>query len=105
MSAGSVRFLSLNNVIRIHDDTLEVEGGTRGIRDLGLLASAVDMPQASFSGQYLHDDRAAMAAAYLYHISQNHALVDGNKRTAAFAAILFLALNGVPDVLLPDEAE
>jgi death-on-curing protein len=105
VSEKRIRFLSLQNVLNIHENTLEHEGGTPGLRDGGLLASAVDMPQASFGGQYFHVDLAEMAAAYLYHICQNHAFVDGNKRTAAFSTVLFLALNGVPDDQLPDEVE
>jgi death on curing protein len=105
VSEQRVRFLSLQNVLHIHDDTLDHEGGALGLRDEGLLASAVDMPQSSFGGQYLHGDLAEMAAAYLYHLCQNHAFVDGNKRTAAFSTILFLSLNGIPDDELPDQAE
>ncbi|HZO89566.1 MAG TPA: type II toxin-antitoxin system death-on-curing family toxin [Chthonomonadaceae bacterium] len=105
MSQEPIRFLSLQNVLHIHEDTLAQEGGTPGVRDAGLLASAVEMPQASFGDQYLHRDLAEMAAAYLFHICQNHAFVDGNKRTAAFSSLLFLALNGVSDDLLPDEDE
>ncbi len=105
MSGETPRFLSLQNVLHIHENTLAEEGGAPGLRDEGLLASALDMPQASFSGNFLHNDIAEMAAAYLYHICQNHAFVDGNKRTAAFSEVLFLALNGVPDESLPDDAE
>ena len=104
MSAGTFRFLSVENVLLIHDDTLSEEGGLHAIRDLGLLESAVAMPQAMYGGEYLHHGLAEMAAAYLYHICQNHAFVDGNKRTAAFACVLFLSHNGIPDERLPDEA-
>ena len=70
-----------------------------------LLESAVAMPQATYEGAYLHPSLAAMAAAYLFHLCQNHAFVDGNKRAAAFSTVLFLALNGVPDDALPPETE
>jgi death on curing protein len=103
VNAERIRFLSLQNVLHIHEDTLAEEGGTAGIRDEGLLASAVDMPQASFGGEYLHSDLAEMAAAFLFHICQNHAFVDGNKRTAAFTTVLFLSLNGIADDDLPDQ--
>jgi len=65
------------------------------VRDVGLLQSAIAMPQASFGGEFLHKDLFEMAAAYLYHLVQNHAFVDGNKRVGAASAIVFLTLNGV----------
>ena len=105
MRAVPIRFLSVENVLRIHEDTIAHEGGSPGIRDLGLLESAAAMAQAMFGGEFLHDGLAGMAAAYLYHICQNHAFVDGNKRTAAFAAVLFLNLNGVAEEQLPTETE
>ncbi len=60
---------------------------------MGLLSSAVEMPKATFAGEYLHEDLCAMAAAYLFHIVQNHPFVDGNKRVGLAAAIAFLRLN------------
>lgn len=90
MSDQPIRFLSLQNVLRIHADTIAQEGGAPSVRDEGLLASAVDMPQASLGGHYLHTGMAEMAAAYLYHICQNHAFVDCNERAAAFSALVFL---------------
>lgn len=88
-------FLDLERVLRIHRSMIEVYGGSEGIRDAGLLHSAIAVPQSSFGGEYLHGDLFEMAAAYLYHIVQNHPFVDGNKRTGAAVAIVFLALNGV----------
>jgi death-on-curing protein len=79
-------FLDLDHVLRTHHSLIETYGGAEGIRDVGLLHSAIAMPQASFGGQFLHQDLFEMAAAYLYHIVQNHAFVDGNKRTGAAAA-------------------
>jgi len=87
-------FLSLGDVVEIHADQLERYGGASGIRDIGLLESAVAMPEAGFGGEYLHGDVFEMAAAYLFHIVRNHPFVDGNKRTGAVAAIVFLELNG-----------
>jgi death-on-curing protein len=101
VNRDSVRFLSVENVLSVHDDTFEHEGGLPGIRDVGLLESAVAMPQSMFGGAYLHDGLAAMAAAYLYHICQNHAFLDGNKRTASFCSVLFLRLNGIDAEALP----
>ena len=88
-------FLDLDHVLRIHRSLIDHYGGGEEIRDVGLLHSAIAMPQASFGGQFLHKDLFEMAAAYLYHIVQNHSFVDGNKRTGAASAIIFLALNGV----------
>ena len=105
MSDASVRFLSVENVRRIHADTIAHEGGSAGVRDLGLLESAVAMPQASFGGEYLHESLPSMAAAYLYHLCQNHPFVDGNKRAAAFSCVLFLSLNGTQDNALPEQGD
>ncbi len=88
-------FLTLDEVIEIHRDMIERYGGSFGIRDEGLLESAVAMPQAGFGEQYLHADVFEMAAAYLFHIVRNHPFVDGNKRTGAMAAFTFLKLNQV----------
>ena len=103
----ALRFLSVDDVIAIHADTVAQEGGAAGLRDPGLLQSAVLMPQQQFGGSYLHEDLAAMAAAYLFHIAANHAFLDGNKRTGAMAALVFLDVNGVdkgPDPLALQEA-
>ncbi|SMC25043.1 death on curing protein [Desulfacinum hydrothermale DSM 13146] len=88
-------FLSLAEVLEIHRDQIERYGGRPGIRDLGLVQSALAMPAAGFGGRYLHGDLFEMAAAYLFHIVRNHPFVDGNKRTGAVAALVFLSLNGM----------
>jgi len=67
----------------------------QGLRDAGLLESAVSMPRASAGGEFAHEDLFAMAAAYAFHIAQNQPFVDGNKRTGLLAAIVFLDLNGI----------
>lgn len=103
--ANDTRFLSVHDVLAIHEDTIGCEGGLSGIRDLGLLVSAVMMPQQKFDGEYLHKGIAAMAAAYLYHIAQNHAFHDGNKRTAAVSALVFLEVNGVAHLPAPQALE
>lgn len=87
-------FLGLEEVLQIHADQIERHGGSSGIRDLGLLESAIAMPQASFGGQLLHADIFEMAAAYLFHIVRNHPFMDGNKRVGTAAALVFLRLNG-----------
>ena len=86
-------FLTLDEVIEIHREIIEQYGGSLGIRDLGLLESAVATPQAEVGDQYFHSDLFEMAAAYLFHIVRNHPLIDGNKRTGAMAAYTFLKLN------------
>jgi death-on-curing protein len=88
-------FLDLDRVLRIHRSLIDNYGGIDGIRDIGLLHSAIAMPQASFEGTHLHKDLFEMAAAYLYHITQNHPFLDGNKRTGVATAIIFLAMNGI----------
>ena len=86
-------FLNLEEVIEIHNDLVSKFGGQHGIRDVGLLISAIEMPKATMFGEYLHDSIFDKAAAYLYHIVCNHAFIDGNKRTGAATALIFLYLN------------
>lgn len=100
-----IRFLSVEDVIQIQQDTIEIEGGGRGLRDLGLLISAVMMPRQSFGGEFLHQDIPTMAAAYLFHIAQNHPFADGNKRAASLSALVFLSINGVEALPDPDDFE
>jgi death-on-curing protein len=85
-------FLTLDEVIEIHSQQIDIYGGSPGLRDPGGLESAVATPQATFGGEYLHPSIPAMAAAYLFHLCQNHPFVDGNKRAGANAAITFLLL-------------
>lgn len=88
-----IRFLGLEEVLALHADQIERYGGAPGVRDLGLLESAVAAPESSFGGGYLHGSLPEMAAAYLFHLAQNHAFVDGNKRVAAAVMIMFVYLN------------
>ena len=88
-------FLDLDDVLLIHEKQLTRYGGSSGVRDRGLLESAVAMPRASAGGEFAHQDVFAMAAAYAFHIAQDQPFVDGNKRTGLLAAIVFLDLNGV----------
>ncbi len=89
----NVRFLGLEQVVAMHLDLIERYGGAAGLRDLGLLESAIAAPEVSFDGTYLHGTLPEMAAAYLYHLAQNHAFIDGNKRVAAASMFMFLYLN------------
>lgn len=79
----------------IHADQVSRYGGSAGVRDMGLLESAVAMPQASFGGEFAHPTIFDMAAAYLFHLAKNHPFVDGNKRVALATALVFLRLNRV----------
>jgi len=90
-----IYFLTLAEVNEIHADQIRHYGGLAGVRDMNLLSSAVAMPYASFSGDFLHKDLFEMAAAYAFHICQNHPFIDGNKRTSLASALVFLELNGI----------
>ncbi|MCL4236133.1 MAG: type II toxin-antitoxin system death-on-curing family toxin [Deltaproteobacteria bacterium] len=86
-------FLTVEELLEIHADQVTRYGGSPGLRDEGLLRSAAAMPSSTFGGEFLHADLAEMAAAYLFHIVANHPFIDGNKRTGAAAAIVFLEMN------------
>lgn len=95
MIPDAIDFLDVEDVIELHASQLEAYGGSAGLRDRGLLESAVAQPQSSFGGQLAHDGVFAMAAAYLFHIVRNHPFVDGNKRAGLLAALVFLDVNGI----------
>lgn len=90
-----VSFLTLDEVLAIHADQIERYGGSLGIRDRGLLESALAMPEATFSEQELHPSLAEKASAYLFHLVKNHPFVDGNKRVGLAVALAFLGINDV----------
>ena len=105
MSPGPGDFfhLSVSIVRSIHAKALARFGGTDGVREIVLLESSVAAPQAAFQGRAFYADLPEMAAAYLYFICRSHPFVDGNKRTALGACLVFLRLNGIePD---PDGPE
>lgn len=89
-----VKFLTIKRVVHIHILHIIKSGGIHGIRDIGLLESAINTPQASFDGVLLHPDIPSQAAAYVYHIVKNHPFLDGNKRTGSAAMLIFLKANG-----------
>lgn len=95
MSARDPDFLTVEDVLLLHEEQLAEFGGGAGIRDLGALHSATAMPQATFDGRFVHGDAFFMAAAYAFHIAQGHPFLDGNKRTGLAAALVFLDLNGI----------
>ena len=88
-------FLTLQEIADIHRDQIARYGGSEGVRDWGLLQSAIAMPATGCGGQRFHADVCEMAAAYLFHLVQNHPFLDGNKRVGAVAAYVFLALNNL----------
>ncbi|MBD0309397.1 MAG: type II toxin-antitoxin system death-on-curing family toxin [Microcoleus sp. T1-bin1] len=98
------KFLSLDEVLELHADQISSFGGTPGVRDEGLLESALAQPQATFGGQFLHPTISEQAAAYLYHIAMNHPFIDGNKRTAFAVMDTFLRLNSCALNLTDDRA-
>ena len=86
----------------IHKEVLAAHGGAPGIRDEALLESAVAAPQATMMGEALMSDPIEIAAAYLFYLSRNHPFIDGNKRTALAACLVFLESNDLlPDAKLP----
>jgi len=91
----NVVFPTIDEVLELHALLLKRYGGAEGIREQGLLESALAQPQAIFGGRFLHENLFMMAAAYLFHIVKNHPFVDGNKRAGLATALAFLNLNGV----------
>ncbi len=89
------QFLTIDDVLETHALQIATYGGSEGVRDLGLLESAVAQPEAGFGDQYLHADVFEMASAYLYHLVMNHPFVDGNKRVGLESALIFLEINAV----------
>jgi len=89
-----ITFLSLDDVIEVHRRQLDLYGGSDGFIDRNVVESAAAQPAMSMFGQYLHEDVAEMAAAYLFHFAAAQGFVDGNKRTAAGCATVFLGRNG-----------
>jgi death-on-curing protein len=88
-------FLTVEEVIQIHNELVSKYGGLHGIRDMGLLVSAIEMPKSAMLGEYLHQCIFDKASAYLYHIVCNHAFLDGNKRTGIATTLIFLCQNGI----------
>lgn len=87
-------YISLEDLLIIHTDQVERYGGSHGIRDLGLIESALFRPQSSFDGEDLYIDFFQKAAVLVHSLLLNHAFVDANKRTAMTAVLVFLELNG-----------
>ena len=90
-----MKTLSKEQVLRLHNALLETFGGTAGVRDDGLLESALNAPFATFGGQYLYPSVQAKAAQLGFGLVCNHPFVDGNKRIGAHVMLVFLAINGI----------
>lgn len=86
--------LNINQVLAVYNEVIEQTGGSKGIRDIRLLESAVARPQATFAKKDLYPDIFSKAAALIHSIISNHPFIDGNKRTAYMAMRLFLNING-----------
>ena len=100
-----MRYLSLGEVVELHRAMLEQTGGTPGIRDLGMLESALAQPRATFDGKDLHTTLIEKASALGFSLALNHVFVDGNKRVAHAAMEVFLLLNGAELSADVDEQE
>ncbi|MFM9959251.1 MAG: type II toxin-antitoxin system death-on-curing family toxin [Phycisphaerales bacterium] len=101
--AKEPRFITLEEALSLHESAIDAHGGSYGIRDQGLLESALAAPRQGFGGQYAYAFPHEMAAAYLFHLCKNHAFIDGNKRIAWVSAVFFMRVNGWS--VLADEQE
>jgi len=99
-----IAFLTLEDVLALHDELIRHYGGGPGLGDAGLLEAALAMPQTGFGGRYFHEFPHEMGAAYLFHLVRNHAFIDGNKRVALACAILFFKINRVAYLITEEEA-
>ncbi len=98
----AVRFIPKEVVLTIHADLLQRYGGKPGLRDMGLLESALGQPRMTFGGRYVHKTLFDKAAAYGYHVCKDHPFVDGNKRVAFVLMDIFLQRNGW-EIVSPEE--
>ncbi len=86
-------FLTLEQILLIHEDQIDKYGGGHGVRDFGLLESAIMRPQTSFGGVFLYVTIFEKATALMHSLLLNHPFLDGNKRTATVAVLAFLEIN------------
>jgi death-on-curing protein len=89
------KFLTIDEVIEIHQNQVGLYGGSSSIRDMNLLLSALEMPKSGIGEEYFHKDIFEMASAYLFHLVQNHPFIDGNKRVGLVSALVFLLNNDI----------
>ena len=95
------RWITLTQAIRMHGEQLAIFGGPAGLRDQGLLESALDRPRNKF--QYGEHDLAVLAASYAFGLAKNHPFIDGNKRAAFLVMVVFLRKNGI--AFAPEQGE
>src|SRR5258708_38215492 len=95
----SIIYLTLEQVVVIHEDQIERYGGTPGLRELSFFESAVFRPQSTFSGKDLYETHFEKAAALMHSLIKNHPFIDGNKRTGTVAAFIYLKLNNIKIVI------
>ena len=88
-------YLSVAQILRLHEEQIGAFGGAKGLRDAGALEAATARPQMTFGGEDLYPDAAAKAAALMHSLVMNHPFVDGNKRVGATAMELFLLVNSL----------
>lgn len=100
-----IEYLTVEQVIELHDELLKRYGGLAGIRDMNLLLSAVEMPKTAMFGQEMYPSIYDKAATYLYHLVCNHPFNDGNKRTGVTAALVFLAAHNCANNFKKEELE
>lgn len=93
------RWLTIEMIVAIHDEQLAIHGGSAGLRDLGLLESALDRPSNKWT--YEQAEFAELAAAYGFGLARNHPFIDGNKRSSLLAIYTFLGINGI-DFIVPE---
>lgn len=91
---SEVKFLNKKQVLTLHKSLIEIYGGSYGIRDEGLLDSALEMPRSGFGDEYFHKTIFDKASAYLFHLVKNHPFIDGNKRIGFGCMDTFLLVNG-----------
>lgn len=89
-----MKYMTVENAIGIHGEEINVSGGLHGIRDIGLLESAILSAEQTFGGELLYKTPQEVASVYFHHIIKNHPFVDGNKRTGLAVYISFMRNNG-----------
>ncbi len=101
---NEIKFIPKDIILFFHEQLIKIYGGSSSIRDENLLESALEQPKVTYQGEYLHDSLLKMAAAYGYHLCNNHPFIDGNKRIAFVAMDTFLQKNDLEITAFEKEA-